>query len=97
MNENIQLLDAITLQVEGLIKENIALKKQVQGLESEQHKLSERLSSTQSHHNQEIQNTLISSVIKGFENNKVDTLDMKRKINEFVREIDKCINLLSKY
>ena len=72
------------------------LKEENSVLTSENERLSE-LVEKQLHSTKELEEKLrIIKMAKSFSETNEKTLDIKEKINEFVREIDKCISLLNR-
>lgn len=95
MNETDKLLTSISEKIKKLIRQNNSLTKDIDVYSEKIHKYENLLKDK----NVEIENLSeqykilkISKSIKTEEG----AVDTRKKINEFVREIDKCIGLLNK-
>ncbi|MBQ9638790.1 MAG: hypothetical protein IJV22_04435 [Bacteroidales bacterium] len=90
------ILTGVEFKVRQLINENISLKKQIWRLTEEKENLQEELKNKTSEYNREkeqnnivkLRNTLIQ---------KGDSTEIKLRINQMIRSIDKCLDLLNRH
>jgi hypothetical protein len=95
MEENQYIVDEIKLKVVRLLKELNSLNTRCKELEAENEQLKNELESQK--------NTILAledrnKIIKIAESlafSKGDVQELRRKVNEYIREIDECIRLLS--
>jgi cell division septum initiation protein DivIVA len=90
-----QIIDALYIKIEQLVEENTELKKRVSELVSEsayyKGLLEERKKAYSALESQAQARTVAGQLVKSSSAGQV-----KGKIDELVREIDRCINLLSR-
>ncbi len=96
MSDYTQQLDRIHKKVEMLIEYCDALKEQNQLLLGENESLRGSFSELKNEFKQLEEKHRILKLAKSFGDTNEKTLDIKSKINDFVREIDKCIATLNK-
>lgn len=90
------ILTGVEFKVRQLIDENISLKEQIWQLTEEKENLQEELKNKTSEYNREkeqnnivkLRNTLIQ---------KGDSTEVKLRINQMIRSIDKCLDLLNRH
>lgn len=91
-----QTLEGIQQKASHLLELCDALKEENELLTKENERLSQ-VAASQLSGNKELEEKLrIIKMAKSFSDTNEKTLDIKEKINEFVREIDKCITLLNR-
>jgi hypothetical protein len=96
MSDYSQKLDHIQKKVEMLIEYCDALKEQNQLLLTENNSLRTSFGELKTELKQLEEKHRILKIAKSFADTNEKTLDIKAKINDFVREIDKCIATLNK-
>lgn len=92
-------LDELKLKVEKLINLHTDLRKENRNLKYQQHECTQKLEEQKNKINElENQNKLIklAQVINSGSGSDQNSRNLKLKINEYIREIDKCIALLNK-
>ena len=87
--------EAIKNKIEKIAKSLSSLKKQNDELGLENIKLSESLKSQQKQIEELEKQLNFTKIAKSINLEKDDKKDIKKIINEYVREIDKCISLLN--
>ena len=95
MRNTSTLIAGIEYKLRKLIDKNESLKKELQQT-IQQHKESEQITDNQHKRIIELENNInLLKIAKSLEPGK-GTVEAKVKINELVREIDRCIGLLNK-
>lgn len=96
MSEISQKLSSVLERTQKLVEFAQALQEQNDLLNLENNKIKNVLQSCENKRVECEERLRILQLAKSFEGSNEKTLDMKQKINDFVREIDKCIVLLKK-
>ncbi len=97
MNFNNPLIEEIQKNVSEIASQRNQYKEEVARLSNEINNLSSQLKSKESEIEELEQKYKIMKLAKSLEGGEVESnKDLKLKINEMVREIDKCIALLNK-
>ncbi len=95
--ENISLyLDALHAKIEKLIHLHRSLSEQNNNLIAEKQELSVKIKNQEQEIKQLNENYKVLKIAKSMAGETETNSDAKLKINELVREIDKCIGLLNK-
>jgi len=89
-------LDSVLLKTARLIELCNALQEENDLLKLENQSVKNSLSDFRSKHAELEENMRVLKLAKSIEGTSEKTLDIKQKINDFVREIDKCVTLLKK-
>lgn len=88
-------LDGLESKLKKLLQENQVLKARIMGLEAENHQLNSHLlekeEELKNFQNQEKITKLVTSIAE----NAQDSTELKLRINEYIKEIDRCIVYLS--
>lgn len=95
MNSLTDTLDGLLLKAERLIRVNELLREENNRLYSVNKQLKESLDEQVKELEELDKKHTVLKLAKSFSGDNEKTLDTKQKINEFVREIDKCIALLN--
>lgn len=91
-----QKLDHVLNRTQELIKLSKALQEHNDLLSLENQSLKVALNTSEDKRKELEETVRVLKLAKSLEGTNEKTLDIKQKINEFVREIDKCIVLLKK-
>jgi regulator of replication initiation timing len=89
-------LDQVMDRTQKLVDLSKALQEQNDQLNLENQSLKTALTSSEFQRKEIDEKLRVLKIAKSLEGSSEKTLDIKQKINEFVREIDKCIVLLKK-
>ena len=89
-------LDQVLDRTQKLVKLSKALQEQNDLINLENQSLKVALESSEIKRKEMEEKLRVVKLAKSLEGTSEKTLDIKQKINEFVREIDKCIVLLNK-
>ena len=89
-------LNSVMQKTARLIELCNALQEENKLLKSENQQQKQALESAKSTHLELDEKIRVLKLAKSIEGTSEKTLDIKQKINEFVREIDKCVALLKK-
>jgi hypothetical protein len=95
MEENRYITEEIKLKVVRLLKELNSLNARCKELEAENENLKNTLESQKNTIIALEDQNKISKIAESLAFSKGDIQDLKRKVNEYIREIDECIRLLS--
>ena len=96
MSDISQKLNSVLERTQKLVEFAQALQEHNDLLSLENNKVKIALQSSENKRLEADERLRILQLAKSFEGTNEKTLDMKQKINDFVREIDKCIALLKK-
>ncbi|TAF44498.1 MAG: hypothetical protein EAZ51_07160 [Sphingobacteriales bacterium] len=91
-----QKLNSIVHRTQKLVELSEALQEHNELLSLENQSIKVALETSENKRKELAETLRILKLAKSFEGTNEKTLDMKQKINDFVREIDKCIVLLKK-
>ncbi len=91
-----QIIDSVEQKVEKLIAYCDALKKDNTALQEHNQTLQVALNEQENILKELEEKMRILKLAKSFSGENEKTVDIKEKINEFVNEIDRCINLLNR-
>ena len=89
-------LNSVMQKTARLIELCNALQEENKLLKSENQQQKQALESAKNTHLELDEKIRVLKLAKSIEGTSEKTLDIKQKINEFVREIDKCVTLLKK-
>jgi phage shock protein A len=92
----LKTLDTIEKKVDMLLEYCDAIKEQNELLLGDNEQLRKKLQDISSQYKELEEKHRILKLAKSVADSNEKTLDIKTKINDFVREIDKCIAILSK-
>ena len=95
MNELSNQADEIKLKVAKLLKEHDELKQRYAALETAHHSLKITLENQKNTLSELEERNKIIKLADSLLNSTGDSRELKRKLNEYIREIDECIRLLS--
>ncbi len=93
MDELLLVLDGIQNKVKRLILSNKGLQEKIQGLEFEKQQLIEEMAACKQqmeHMEKHIAELQVTKVLEGSDN-----MQAKQKVKEFLREIEKCYELIN--
>jgi len=96
MNANLELLKELKIKVEKLINLQEQLVLQNQQLQSLNNQLVQKSQRQESHITELEEKMKVIKLAQQLSGSDQNTRDIKLKINEYIREIDKCLGLINR-
>lgn len=96
MTESKEIIDSLKKKIKSVISLHEGTKEHVGLLESELNRSKKKIQEQENHINELLNENNRNNLAEAFLQNNEDPHEAKLKINNIVREIDKCIALLNK-
>ena len=96
MNTNLQQLKELKIKVEKLINLHEQLIKQNQQLQIVNNQLNQKITRQETQLTELTETNKVIKLAQRLSGSDQNTRDIKLKINEYIREIDKCIGLINR-
>ncbi|HET7818163.1 MAG TPA: hypothetical protein VFL70_02545 [Bacteroidia bacterium] len=96
MNELKTVVASLEGKIEKLVNLHRQTKKELLAIQTQQHNLTQTVTEQKKTITELEEKTKILKLSKSISSTKENTTELKLKINELIREVDKCIALLNK-